>query len=152
MQIVAKLKCQSLEQWKIYCKDYYKADRASQVVLGTKNLPANAGDVKRHGFDPWVGKIPWKRACQPTPMFLPGESLGQRSLAGYSPWDSKGRTWQRRLSMHKNIQGERVAQAQKTELSNRFQGDFIGKTWGAGCSTWKPPLMGWWWSNKVVLQ
>jgi len=37
---------------------------------------------KKHGFDPWVGKIPW-RAWQPTPIFLPGESHGQRSLAGY---------------------------------------------------------------------
>ena len=42
--------------------------------------PASAGDIKRHGFDPWVGKIPWKRAWQPTPVFLPGESHGQRSL------------------------------------------------------------------------
>ena len=39
---------------------------------------------KRHGFDPWVGKIPWRRAWQPIPVFLPGESHGQRSLAGYS--------------------------------------------------------------------
>ena len=31
---------------------------------------------KRHGFDPWVGKIPWRRAWQPTPVFLPGESHG----------------------------------------------------------------------------
>ena len=37
-------------------------------------------------FDPWVGKIPCKRAWQPTPVFLPGESHGQRSLVGYSPW------------------------------------------------------------------
>ena len=44
---------------------------------------------KRHGFDPGVGKIPWRRAWQPTPVFLPGESLGQRSLAGYSPWGCK---------------------------------------------------------------
>ena len=36
-------------------------------------------------LDPWVGKIPWRRAWQPTPVFLPGESQGQRSLAGYSP-------------------------------------------------------------------
>jgi len=36
-------------------------------------------------FDPCVGKIPWRRAWQPTPVFLPGESQGQRSLAGYSP-------------------------------------------------------------------
>jgi len=40
-------------------------------------------------FDPWVGKIPWRRKWQPTPVFLPGESHGQRSLAGYSPWDRK---------------------------------------------------------------
>ena len=54
-----------------------------------KNLPANAGDVKRCGFDPWVGKIPWSRAWQCTPIFLPGESYGQRSLVGYSPWGHK---------------------------------------------------------------
>ena len=36
---------------------------------------------KRLGFDPWVGKIPWRRAWQPTPVFSPGESHGQRSLA-----------------------------------------------------------------------
>ena len=58
---------------------------ASQMVLMVKNLPANAGDVKRCRFDSWVGKIPWKRAWQPTPVFLPEESHGQRSLVGYSP-------------------------------------------------------------------
>ena len=41
---------------------------------------------KRLGFDPWVGRIPWRRAWQCTPGFLPGESQGQRSLEGYSPW------------------------------------------------------------------
>ena len=50
-----------------------------------KNLPANAGDNKRLRFDPWLGKIPWRRAWQPTPVFLPGESHGQRSLESYSP-------------------------------------------------------------------
>ena len=40
---------------------------------------------KRHGFDPWVGKIPWRRALQTVPIFLLGEPQGQRSLAGYSP-------------------------------------------------------------------
>ena len=44
---------------------------------------------RRRGFDPWVGKIPWRRKWQPTPVFLPGKSHGQRSLAGYSPWGSK---------------------------------------------------------------
>ena len=62
---------------------------ASQMVV--KNLPASAGDM-RHGFDLWVGKIPWRRTWQPTPLFPPGECHGQRSLVGYSPqgcvqWD-----------------------------------------------------------------
>ena len=42
--------------------------------------------LKRCGFKPWVGKIPWSRKWQPTPVFLPGKFHGQRSLAGYSPW------------------------------------------------------------------
>ena len=49
-----------------------------------KNLPANAGDL-RDEFDPWVGKIPSRRKGQLTPVFLSGESHGQRSLVGYSP-------------------------------------------------------------------
>ena len=44
---------------------------------------------RRCGFHPGVGKIPWKRAQQPTPVFLPGDSHVQRSLAGYSPWGSQ---------------------------------------------------------------
>ena len=51
-------------------------NQASQVVLVVKNLPANAGDI------PWVGQIPWSRKWQPTPVFLPRESHGQRSLVG----------------------------------------------------------------------
>ena len=39
---------------------------------------------RRHRFNLWVGKIPWRGASKPTPVFLPGESHGQRSLAGYS--------------------------------------------------------------------
>ena len=42
----------------------------------------SACQCRRPRFDPWVGKIPWRRAWQPTPVFLPAESLGQRSLAG----------------------------------------------------------------------
>ena len=41
--------------------------------------------LRRHGFNSWVGKTPWRRKWQLTPVFLPGESHGQRSLAGYSP-------------------------------------------------------------------
>ena len=57
----------------------------SLVVLVVQNPPANARDA---GSIPrW--KVPWRRAWQPTPVFLPGESHAQRSLAGCSPW---GRT------------------------------------------------------------
>ena len=44
---------------------------------------------KRCGFNPWVGKSPWRRALQLTPVFLPRESHGQRSLGGCSPWGCK---------------------------------------------------------------
>ena len=44
---------------------------------------------KRCGFNPWVRKVPWRRAWQPIPVFLPRESHGQRSLAGYSLWGFK---------------------------------------------------------------
>ena len=44
---------------------------------------------KRGGFNPWVRKIPWGRKWQPTPVFLPGKSHGQRSLEGSSPWVCK---------------------------------------------------------------
>ena len=50
-----------------------------------KNLPLRW----RPRFDSWVGKIPWKRAWQPTPVFLTGEFHGQRSLASWRPWSGK---------------------------------------------------------------
>ena len=49
----------------------------------------SAWQCGRLEFYPWVGKMPWRREWQPTPVFLPGKSHGQRSLAGYSPWDHK---------------------------------------------------------------
>ena len=45
--------------------------------------------LRRHGFDSWVWKIPWRKKWQPTPIFLPGKSHGWRSLVGYSPWCCK---------------------------------------------------------------
>ena len=59
--------------------------RAFLVTQTVKNLPA----MGRPRFDPWVGKIPWRRAWLPTPVFLPGEFPGQRNLAGYGPWGCK---------------------------------------------------------------
>ena len=54
-----------------------------------QELTCQYGRTKRHGFNPWVGKIPWKRAWKPTPVSLPEESHGERSLAGSSPWGCK---------------------------------------------------------------
>ena len=54
-----------------------------------KNLPA---DAKRNRFDPWVGKIPWRRKRQPTQVFSPGESHRQRRLAGLKSIGSQSQT------------------------------------------------------------
>ena len=53
-----------------------------------KNLPA-VQETQETSVQSWVRKIPWRREWQPIPVFLPGECHGQRSLAGYSPWDCK---------------------------------------------------------------
>ena len=63
---------------------------ASQVVLSGKEPTGQCSRYKRWGFDPWVGKIPWRNAWQPTPVFFHGESHGQRSLVSYSSWGCKG--------------------------------------------------------------
>ena len=55
---------------------------------------------RRLQFDSWVGKIVWRKEWQPAPVFWPGESHGQRSLTGYSPWDHKLQARLRWLSLH----------------------------------------------------
>ena len=65
----------------IQLSNIHRIYRASLVAQRVKHLPAMQGPR----FDPWVGKISWRRKWQPTPVFLPGESHGQRSLVGYSP-------------------------------------------------------------------
>ena len=65
-----------------------------------KNLPAMQEtqgspiclQCRRRRFSPWGRKIPWRRKWQPTPVFLPGKSHGQRSLVGYSHWVAKNPT------------------------------------------------------------
>ena len=53
-----------------------KIDRASQVALVVKNQPANAGDRRDAGSIPGMGRFPWRRKWQPTPVFLPEKSNG----------------------------------------------------------------------------
>ena len=58
----------------------------------------NTDWCKRHEFSPWVRKISWSRKRQPTAIFLPGKSHGQRSLADYSPWGCRESNVTERLS------------------------------------------------------
>ena len=63
---------------------------------------------KRHGFNPYFGKIPWRRAWPPTPVFLPGEFHGLRNLAYYSPQgrkesDTPKVTWHARMHAHECV-------------------------------------------------
>ena len=71
--LLIKLQLNSSKKLQAYLKDYNFL--VAQMV---KNLPA----MQRPGFDPWIRKIPWRREWLPTPVFLPGESHGQRSLVG----------------------------------------------------------------------
>ena len=73
---------------------------SSQVALVVKNPPANAGDTRDMGSIAESETFPWRRTWQPTPVFLPGGSHGQRSLEGYSPWGCKESDMTEALSMH----------------------------------------------------
>ena len=74
---------------KVYLIMYpYQYIRASLVAQIIKNLPA----MQETWVHPWIGKIPWRRERIPTPIFLPGEFHGQRSLVVYNPWGHKKST------------------------------------------------------------
>ena len=72
----------------------------SLVAQTVKASPYNGGGPR---FDPWVGKISWRREWQPTPVFLPRESHGQSSLVGYSSWDRTEFDMTKRLIQTHNI-------------------------------------------------
>ena len=70
-------------------KNSFKAIIRGFPGASGKELTCQCRRHKRYGFDPWVGKMPWRRKWQPSAVFFPGESHGQRSLVGYSPWGCK---------------------------------------------------------------
>ena len=82
---------------------------------GDKEPPCQCRRHRRRGFDSWVKKIPRRRKWQPTPVSLPGESLGQRSLAGYSPWGGKESDTTERLS----------TQSRQMFVATCFHGPFL---------------------------
>ena len=69
--------------WEINYSHSETIIRGMWVAPVVKNPPANAGDLRDTGLIPGSGRFPWRRASQPTPVVLPGESHGQRSLADY---------------------------------------------------------------------
>ena len=68
--------------------------------LSGKKFACQHRGHRRRGFDPWIGKIPWRRKWQPIPVFLTGESHEQRSLAGNSPSGHRELDTTEQLSMH----------------------------------------------------
>ena len=70
---------------------------------GGKKSTCQCRRYRRLGFDPWVGKILWRRKWQPTLVFLPGKFCVQRSLVGYSPWGHKESDITEQLSTRNDI-------------------------------------------------
>ena len=79
-----------LDHWSYPDFDGFSLSFGLPKWLSGKESACQGRSCRRCGFDPWVRKIPWRRKWQPTPVFLPGESHGQRNLAGYSPAGHKG--------------------------------------------------------------
>ena len=77
------MECQSGEYSKVLCWVWWI--RGFPGGTSGKEPTCQCRRWKKHGFNPWVGETPRRRRWQLIPVFLPGESQGQRSLAGYSP-------------------------------------------------------------------
>ena len=77
----------------VISKQAYKRKGVDTEIWGfpCSSVGKDCLQCRRPVFDSWVRKIPWRRKWKPTPVLLPGESHGQRSLAGYSPWGRKSR-------------------------------------------------------------
>ena len=87
---------------------------------------------KRPTFDSWVRKIPWRRAWQPTPVFLPGEFHGQRSLAGYGPWVTKSQTQLKQLrnlfgGVHSDMSPVAHKESSKGDVTRRIRNLSVSK-------------------------
>ena len=82
-----------------------------------KHLQDAFPKCRKPRFDPWVGKIPWRRKWQPIPVCLPGEFWGQRSLVDYSPWDCKELDMTKWLTHTHRCWQEKNAWQKRCELS-----------------------------------
>ena len=100
--------------------------RASRWFSGKES----AGQCRTPRFHPWVRKIPWRRAWQPTPVFLPGESHGQSSLVGYLAL----------LDVHK--------ESDMTEPLNNHNNMLVSVTLRHSLTPRSPPMRSWCWGLK----
>ena len=120
-----------LIHWWQYFPSSHWFRRSKELNLGLsggtsgKESACQCKTRKRHGFDPWVGKIPWSRKWQPTQIFLPEKFQGQRSLAGYSPRGCK------------ELETTEHAHTQRTELRG------TGKPEAMRFPAWWIHLYGW---------
>ena len=87
-----------------------------------KEATCHCRRCKKCEFDPWVGKIPWRRVWQTTPVYLPGESQGQRSLASYGPSKRSGLLWE-----IIGLQNEIAKELDPEECFRTQQGEASGK-------------------------
>ena len=112
----------------------FSTSRGLPRWLPGEESASSAGDAGDAGLILWVGKIPWKRAWQPNPGFLPGESHGQRSLAGHSPWGHRvGHDWATSLSLLTFLHWRRKWQPTPVFLPGESQGrgSLVGcRLWG----------------------
>ena len=85
--------------------------------------------------NPWVGKIPWRRKWQPTPILLPGKNHGQRSLVGYSPWGHKESDATEQLLFH--FQGGRLIARRTNHMIRRLKLSVSSSDLHGGKRGWK---------------
>ena len=88
------------ETWKNISPQVMTREEGFSRWFSGKELACQCRRLRRRGLDPWPGKIPWRKKWQLTPVFLPGKHHGQRSLAGYRPWDHKESDMTEWLSTH----------------------------------------------------
>ena len=86
-----------------------------KILPGGSDSKAFCLQCGRPGFNPWVGKISWRRKWQPTPVLLPGKSYGQRSLVGYSPWGYTESDMTERLHFHFHVMKEPLDEDERGE-------------------------------------
>ena len=116
----------------------------SQVAPVVKNLPASAGDPRDVGLI-CVGKIPWRRKWLPTPVFLPGEFHGQRSLASFSEYSTLKRNQQLSLVLFKTQNkvtynfGGRENRSKDSLKKGRPRLRVMGLCWGQSWCSARPP-------------